>query len=74
MTMADTIEVTTITNIDDYNFVGYYVYALIAILVVMIFIARPYVFILIKNIRFIVQNKRFEKYIAKERELEENQK
>lgn len=72
MSMSDSIKVTIITNIDDYNFVGYYVYCLIAILVVVLFIARPYAFILFKNIRFVIQNRKFEKYIEKEREAEES--
>ena len=72
--LSDNIDVSTITNIDDYNFVGYYVYVLIAIFLISVFILRPYVFVLFKNIRFIIQNKKFEKYLEKEKEIEQSSK
>ncbi len=66
MTLSDDIRVETIVNIDDYNFVAYYIYVLIGVLLILVLMLRPYVFILIKNIRFIIQNKKFEKYLKKE--------
>lgn len=71
MTLSDHISVSNISNIDDFNFVGYYVYALIGILVIAVFMLRPYVFILFKNIRFIIQNRKFEKYLKKETNIKE---
>lgn len=65
--LGSQINVNIISNIDDYNFVDYYIYSLIAILFLLYFFLKPYSLRWRKDIRFIVQNKRFKKYLEKEK-------
>ena len=65
ISLSEDMSISTIKNIDDYNFVDYKIYAFVAIFIVLIFMFKPYLFILRKNIKFVVQNKKFEKYLRK---------
>jgi beta-lactamase superfamily II metal-dependent hydrolase len=64
-TMANEIDVLTIKNIDNYSFDYYLVYSIIVVVILVIKILEPYYKIYKKNIRFIVQNKKFRKYLEK---------
>lgn len=68
MSLSEDISINTIKNIDDYNFIDYKVYACVAIFIVLIFVLRPYLFVFRKNIKFVIQNKKFEKYLRKTKE------
>ena len=70
MSIDDNISINTIKNIDDYNFIGYYVYVLIAIGILIFFMSLPYIKVFRKNVRFIIQNRKFEKYIQEDKENE----
>lgn len=63
-TLDDNIKIETIKNIDDYVFVSYWVYTLIAIIFISIIILIPHVKVWYKDIRFIIRNKNY----AKEKE------
>lgn len=63
MSIDDKISVNTIRNIDDYNFVNYSIYVFIAITFLLFFMLLPYMKVFRKNVRFIIQNKKFEKYL-----------
>jgi len=67
--IGDEIVTNFIVNIDDYLFIEYYVFVVIAIFIVLFFASKPYLRIFNKNIRFIIQNKSFEKYLEKEKRL-----
>jgi len=64
-TLDDQINVDCIENIDNYSFVPYFVYAIILIFILAYFMLLPYVNVWKKNIRFVIQNKKF-------KELQEN--
>ena len=70
MSIDDDISVSAIKNIDDYNFVSYFVYAIIAIGILLFFMALPYMKVFRKNIRFAIQNRKFEKYLEKDNKTE----
>lgn len=53
------IKVDFIKNIDDYNFVGYYIYAIIIIVYLVYLILLPKIINYKKNRRFRLQNKQF---------------
>ena len=63
MSIDDKISVNTIRTIDDYNFVNYSIYVFIAITFLLFFMLLPYMKVFRKNVRFIIQNKKFEKYL-----------
>ena len=65
VSLDDGISVTTIKNIDDYNFVDYWIYAVIIIFIIAMFMVRPYWIVYCKNVKFFLQNKKFEKYLQK---------
>jgi beta-lactamase superfamily II metal-dependent hydrolase len=60
-TLDHDIKIDTIRNIDDYSFVSYFWYVIIAILSLAILIIIPYIKLWIKNIKFVRQNKKFER-------------
>ena len=60
-TLSNDISVKTIANIDNYSFVSYYLCVLVAILILVIFMMIPYIQVWKKNLRFYMQNKKFEK-------------
>jgi len=66
VTLDESLGVTTIQNIDDYVFIPYYVYANIGILIILVFMIRPYVIVGLKNLRFIIQNRNWKKNRDKE--------
>ena len=66
-TLSENIEVDCISNIDNYSFVSYYFYAFVIILILAIFMAIPYYKVWKKNIRFVVQNKKFKEYLEEEK-------
>ena len=55
------IKVSEIDNIDNYNFIDYWVYSSILIVILMLFYLKPYFYVWKRNIRFYIQNKQFEK-------------
>lgn len=65
----DDLQVDTISNIDDYNFTDYYIYTIIAVIFLLYFMLLPYYFVWKRNIRFIIQNKKFKKNREKMEEL-----
>ena len=70
------ISVKSIANIDDYAFVSYYIYSLTAILLLAFFMLKPYIKVWKKNLRFVIQNKKFKKHLEleKQQKMQENQK
>lgn len=68
-TLETNIYIDIIANIDDYNFVDYYIYSIILSIFILFLYLKPYIFVWKKNIRFYFQNKAFEKQLNKEREL-----
>ena len=63
----DGIKIDTIKNIDNYNFVDYYIYSIILISFILWLLFIPYYIALRKDIRFYIQNKKHKK--LKEKEL-----
>lgn len=66
-TLNKNVNVDLIPNIDDYNFVDYYIYTIITTLILLYFLCLPYYKALRKDLRFYIQNKKFIK-------LKDNQK
>ena len=66
-TLNNNVNVDLIPNIDDYNFVDYYIYTIITTLILLYFLCLPYYKALRKDLRFYIQNKKFIK-------LKDNQK
>ena len=65
-TLKKDIQVDCVKNIDNYNFVDYWIYTLIFSVFIIWIIISPYIKVWKKNYRFKVQNKQFEKYLASE--------
>jgi len=61
------VKVDTIKNINNYNFVDYYIYSIILICFILWLLLMPYYIALRKDIRFYIQNKNHKK--LKEKEL-----
>lgn len=57
------IEMNFIDEIDDYSFNSYFCYSLIAMIGLLYFFMLPYIKAWKKDIRFVIQNKKFEKYL-----------
>jgi len=68
-TLESNINIDEIENIDNYNFSDYYIYSIILLLVIGYFFFLPHYKVWKKNIRFIIQNKQFEKMKQKEQNL-----
>ena len=62
-TLNTNIHVTTISNIDNYVFVSYWVYTLIAIVFLGVVIIIPHAKIWYQNIRFKVRNKKHREHV-----------
>jgi len=67
-TLSDCIDVMCIENIDNYSFVSYFLYAFLLIVILGIFIFKPYYKVWKKNLRFNIQNKKFKQYLESENE------
>ncbi len=65
-TLEKDIKVDCVKNIDNYNFVDYWIYTLIFSVFIIWKILSPYIKVWKKNYRFKVQNKQFEKYLESE--------
>lgn len=59
--LGNSVYTNTIANIDNYLFVSYVWFCVIGIVFILCFMLLPYYKALRKNIRFIVQNRRYEK-------------
>lgn len=68
------IDVNTIRNIDDYSYVSYFIYSSIAVICLLVLMLKPYYFALKKDVRFVIQNKKFKKYLEKEKNIQSNKK
>lgn len=68
-TLESNIKINEIDNIDNYNFVDYWVYSIAFLIILIYFYIKPYFYVWKRNIRFFVQNKKYEK--LKEREKQE---
>jgi len=60
-TLESNIKIDEIDNIDNYNFIEYWVYSFILIVILVLFYLKPYFYVWKRNIRFYIQNKQFEK-------------
>ena len=67
-TLDEEIIINEIKNIDDYNFSNYYIYSIMLMIVIGYFFLLPYYKVWKKNLRFIIQNRQFEKMKEKENE------
>lgn len=66
ITFDNNTTVDIIKNIDAYNFADYYIYTIIVSVFIIYIIILPQIKVWKKDIRFVLQNKRFEKYKLKE--------
>lgn len=66
ITFDNNTTVDIIKNIDAYNFADYYIYTIIVSVFIIYIIILPQIKVWKKDIRFVIQNKRFEKYKLKE--------
>lgn len=66
VTFDNNTTVDIIKNIDAYNFADYYIYTIIVSVFIIYIIILPQIKVWKKDIRFVLQNKRFEKYKLKE--------
>lgn len=66
ITFNNNTTVDIIKNIDAYNFADYYIYTIIVSVFIIYIIILPQIKVWKKDIRFVLQNKRFEKYKLKE--------
>lgn len=62
ITFDNNTTVDIIKNIDTYNFADYYIYTIIVSVFIIYIIILPQIKVWKKDIRFVLQNKRFEKY------------
>ncbi len=62
ITFDNNTTVDIIKNIDTYNFANYYIYTIIVSVFIIYIIILPQIKVWKKDIRFVLQNKRFEKY------------
>lgn len=65
-TLDQDITINEIDNIDNYNFTSYFVYSIIVETILVYFYLKPYFYVWKRNIRFYVQNRRYEKNKEKE--------
>lgn len=68
-TLEPSVKVEVVKNIDDYVFVSYWVYSLVAILVLAIIIIIPHSKVWYQNIRFIIRNKNYRKDLEKRKNV-----
>lgn len=73
-TLSWNIEVDFIDQIDNYSFNNYYTYSIIIIVVIVIFLTKPYYKAYKKDIRFVLQNKRYKNLKEKENNKNEGLK
>lgn len=66
ITFDNNTTVDIIKNIDAYNFADYYIYTIIVSVFIIYIIILPQIKVWKKDIRFVLQNKRFEKHKLKE--------
>ena len=66
ITFDNNTTVDIIKNIDAYNFADYYIYTIVVSVFIIYIIILPQIKVWKKDIRFVLQNKRFEKYKLKE--------
>ena len=57
------IELNFIYEIDNYSFNSYFTYTLIVTIIILFFMLKPYIMAYKKDLRFVIQNRKFEKYL-----------
>jgi hypothetical protein len=74
ITLNEKLLVQSVDNINKYIFIPYYVFTIIISLVILFFLAKPYIKYLIKYIKFEYENRRYKRLKQKDATIGKSKK